>query len=203
MNFLLLSLLAADPHVVEVFKDKGDLFIRAGSSRGLRVGSEVIILGERIGDTDEYRTGGKASVLEVWETLARISPDEDARKLKELKLARLPATALPAAVAAKSAPEPAAANPEPGAHALKGRATINGIGPAKRITLYNDSSTGWTHCELRLPDNRRYQLSYLRAGDHEGIALPRFSQDGTEYDRPLDWLQVRCVEGQTRLNFSM
>src|SRR4051812_27819046 len=89
MKLLLLALLAADPKLVEVFKDKGDTFIRAGTNKGLKVGSEVVIVGDKIGDTDEYRTGGKATVLEVWETLARISPDEDAKKLKEIKFVKL------------------------------------------------------------------------------------------------------------------
>jgi hypothetical protein len=203
MKYLLLALLAADPRVVEVFKDKGDTFIRAGTNRGLKVGAEVVILGDKIGDTDEYRAGGKATVLEVWETLARVSPDSEASKLKEIKLAKVggaaPAAAKPAPVAAAGAVEaPAAAAP-----GLKGHAAFGGIGPAKRITLYNDSSAPWTNCELRLPNNRHYRMASLRAGDQEGVMITRFSQDGTELDRPLDSIAVRCDQGASRFSFSM
>ena len=196
MKFLLLALLAADPTTVEVFKDKGDLFVRAGTNRGIQVGTELVILGDRIGDTDEYRAGGKATVLEVWETVARISPDEEARKLKDVKLARVKSAAPVAAPAA-------VADPPNAGNTLKGHASFIGLGPAKRITVHNDSALRWTRCELRLPNNRHFMLSQLRAGDHEAIVYPRFNQDGTELDRPLDWILVKCDEGQSRFNFSM
>jgi hypothetical protein len=203
MKFLLLALLAADPQAVEVFKDKGDLFVRAGTNRGLKVGTELVILGDRIGDSDEHRAGGTAIVLEVWATLARISPDEEARKLKDIKLARISGAAAPApAPVAKAAPPPKA-EPAPAGNALKGRASFIGIGPAKRITISNDGSTLWTKCDLRLPNNKHYVLDVLRPGDHESIVYPRFKQDGTELDRPLDWILVKCEEGQSRFSFSM
>ena len=202
MKLLLLALLAADPKVVEVFKDKGDTFLRAGTNRGLKVGSEVAILGDKIGDTDEYRSGGKATVLEVWETLARVSPDEDAKKLKDIKFARL--SSAPAAAAAPSAPQAvAAASAEPPAKALKGHAVLGGIGPAKRITVYNDGTTKWTNCEVRLPNNRHYKMAQLNAADQDGIMITRFDQDGTELDRPLDGVMVRCDQGASHFNFSM
>lgn len=205
MKFLLLALLAADPSTVEVFKDKGDLFVRAGTNRGLKVGTQLVILGEKIGDTEEYRTGGKAIILEVWETVARISPDEEARKLKEIKLARIPVAApAPAAAESVAKGEPAPkADAAPAANTLKGRASFIGVGPAKRITLYNDSSSYWTRCELRLPNNKHFLLPNLRPGDQESILYPRFKQDGAEVDRPLDWILVKCDEGQARFSFSM
>ncbi len=127
MKFLLLALLAADPRVVEVFKDKGDTFIRAGTNAGLKVGAEVTILGDKIG----------------------------------------------------------------------------GIGPAKRITLYNGGETGWANCEVRLPNNKRYKLGALKGRDYEGIMITRFNQEGTELDRPLDGVVVKCDQGSAHFNFSM
>lgn len=212
MEFLLLAVLAADPNAVEVFKDKGDLFVRAGTNRGLKVGTELTVLGDRIGDTEEYRTGGKAIVLEVWETLARISPDEEARKLKEIKFAKVKGAAPLVAPRAEPAPKsrPAAApkaeaeaEPAPTGPTLKGHASFIGIGPAKRLTIHNDTDTLWTHCDLRLPNNKHYVLDVLRPRDHDSISYPRFSQDGTELDRPLDWILVKCDQGQVRLNFSL
>jgi hypothetical protein len=76
--------------VVEVFTDRGDVFIRAGSAQGLTVGSEVDVLGEPIADTGEYRTAGAATVLEVWPKLARVSLDENAKSLQAVKYVRVP-----------------------------------------------------------------------------------------------------------------
>lgn len=197
---------AADD-VVEVFKDKGDIFIRGGTNKGVKVGSEVTILGDRIGDTDEYRSGGKATVLEVWGSLARVSLDEEARKLKEIKYAKI-SKAAPARHAntanAPSTTAAAAAEPAPKpVVTLKGRAELGGIGPAKRITVYNDSSFEWTQCDLRLPNNKHYSLSNLRSGDQDGILVSRFTQDGVQFDKPLDGLTVKCNEGTAKFVFSM
>ena len=60
----------------ELFKDKTEYFVRCGSSSGLGVGSVVLVLGESIGDTGERRSVGRATVMEVWAGLARVSLDE-------------------------------------------------------------------------------------------------------------------------------
>ena len=211
LNALLLGALLlpafafADAGVVEAFKDKGEFFVKAGTKAGLKVGSEVTILGDQIGDSGEYRTAGKATVLEVWENLARINLDEEAAKLKEVKHARV-AKAAPKPAAATPAANPSAPTPPPAAPAggrLNGHAAINGFGPAKRITLFNDSKDNWSHCDLRLPDNRHYLMQSLKAGDSEAVSLPHFTQDGTAFDKPLDSLSVKCNEGESRFNFSM
>lgn len=73
MGALLLALaLGSDGVTFEAFVDKGDVFIRGGATHGLEVGSEVAILGEAIGDTDERRTVGRALVVETWARLARV-----------------------------------------------------------------------------------------------------------------------------------
>ncbi len=203
--FLLPTLALADASVVEAFKDKGEYFVKAGTRAGLKIGSEVTILGDQIGDSGEYRTAGKGTVLEVWENLARVNLDEEASKLKEVKHARVaklapkPAPSAPAGQAAA----PAAPAPAPAGGKLNGHAAINGFGPAKRITLFNDSKDNWTKCDLRLPDNRHYVMASLKAGDSEAVSLPHFSQDGTAFDKPLDSLSVKCNEGEGRFNFSM
>ncbi len=212
MHLLLLALLTADPRTVEVFKDKGDYFLRAGTNRGLRVGIEVMILGERIGDTDEYRAGGKATVLEVWESLARVSPDEEAKRQKEIKFARVPG---PPALSVPPPPPASAPLPARGPVAsatnapqlprpmLRGRAEVNGIGHLRRFTIFNDSNFNWTSCELRLANNLHFWLGSLRAGEWDGVMMTRFTQDGTEHDRDLEWIWVRCAEGESRFAFSL
>lgn len=81
---------ASAPRVIEVFVDKGDHFLRAGRNQGLGIGAQVVILGERIGDTEERRRIGVATVMEVWETLARVNPDRASLAAGELTLALLP-----------------------------------------------------------------------------------------------------------------
>jgi hypothetical protein len=59
---------------VEIFEDEGVLFIRAGKKQGLTAGGVVKVLGE------EKKSIGTAAVLEVWDSIARISPDAKARQ---------------------------------------------------------------------------------------------------------------------------
>ena len=79
---LALTLVAAAPESFATFEDKGDLFVKAGSKQGLKVGAEVELLGARIGDTEERRSVGTRTVMEVWETLARLSGPEGAQAEK-------------------------------------------------------------------------------------------------------------------------
>ena len=86
--------------------------------------------------------------------------------------------------------------------ALKGHAAIGGLGPVQRITIYNDGTVNWMHCELRLPNNKHYLMPRLQGHDQEGIMITRFTQDGTEVDKPLDSIQVKCDEGTAKFKFS-
>lgn len=74
---LLVCLLSgAAPESFPTFEDKGDLFVKAGKKHGLQVGAEVELLGARIGDTEERRSLGRRTVMEVWAALARLSGAE-------------------------------------------------------------------------------------------------------------------------------
>ncbi len=108
-----LSSFAADK-AVEVFVDRGDYFLRAGSRAGLQVGSEVTFLGEKIADTEERRTAGQGTVMEVWDSLARVRPDDPAA-MASIRFARLPK-----AVAAAPKPARAQAPAAPAAQAPSG-----------------------------------------------------------------------------------
>ena len=86
--------------------------------------------------------------------------------------------------------------------ALKGHAQIGGLGPVQRITIHNDGTVNWYHCELRLPTNKHYLMDSLRGNDQDGIMITRFTQDGPELDRPLDSIQVKCDQGQATFKFT-
>jgi hypothetical protein len=113
LSLLAVSLLSATPEF-PTFEDKGDLFVKAGKKHGLTVGSEVEVLGGRIGDTEERRSIGMRTVMEVWDNLARLSSPEGAAKEKPER-ARLPQKAEKRpAKSASSARATANSDPEAG-----------------------------------------------------------------------------------------
>ncbi len=89
-----------------------------------------------------------------------------------------------------------------GKGALVGHAQIGGLGPVQRITIHNDGKINWTHCELRLPNNKHYLMPTLKGLDQDGIMITRFVQDGAEVDKPLDTLSVKCDQGSATFKFS-
>ena len=178
---------------VELFVDTGDVFVRAGTAQGLRVGMVLPVLGATIGNTTERRTVGSAAVLEVWETLARVSLDKTAAALRRAEAGpdrqgqhrgARPRGREPLGTSASSASDGAPAR-------LKGRATR--IGP--HFSIDNDMSIAWTNCDVRLPSNKRYLMNHLEAGDHEAIMIMRFAQDGIQRDLPDSILTVTCDQG--------
>ena len=91
-----------------------------------------------------------------------------------------------------------------GSGSLKGHVKVLGFGPlTKKMILYNEGSTAWTQCELRLPNNKHYKLPKLDAADQERILFSRFVQDGTAYDKPIDSVTVKCAEGEAKFTFSI
>ncbi len=203
---------------VEIFVDKQDVFIRAGTNKGLKVGSEVLVLGDRIADTNEYRVAGRANVLEVFETIARVSLDPAAQKVKNPKLAMLQT----AAKAERPAPAPLSAPPPPpkdppnpkawsadkddtaaGNGLLQGIARKTGGWIGTRIIIKNTSSIRWNRCDVRLPDNRHYRIDSLDPREEEGIMLTKFTQDGVHRDVAIDSVLVQCTEGVGKLPFAL
>ena len=71
--FLFLAVVVAAQPSVEIFRDRGDFFVRAGTTQGLKVGDSLVVLGAEIASTGERRSAGNATVLEVWPQLARVS----------------------------------------------------------------------------------------------------------------------------------
>src|SRR5262245_61668053 len=77
------------PEDIELFVDRGDTYVRAGSNQGIKVGAALTIVGDRIGDTQERRVVGSASVLEVYPTIARVNLDKASQAVSGEKFARL------------------------------------------------------------------------------------------------------------------
>jgi hypothetical protein len=129
-----------------------------------------------------------------------LSMDLGAAKKKAKPAKPPPAKAETATPPAKAEP---AAPAKVEAAALKGHATIGGLGPVKQIAVFNDSDDKWTNCDLRLPTNQHYALKELTAKDQERVFLHMFKQDGVELDRPLDAITVKCDQGSVRLPFDL
>ncbi|PTL75582.1 serine/threonine-protein kinase [Vitiosangium sp. GDMCC 1.1324] len=211
----------------EVLEDHGQHYVRAGRLDGIRKGTELELVGPP--DSDGRRPShGKAVVMEVsGDHLARLHLDEAPPEGSKLFVPRAPepaeergnrrrpqraapavaspaperpsATVVPAAATAPVAPVVAAPAVQ---KSLKGRASLGGIGPLKRLVIHNMETRPWTACNLRLANNKQYKLTHLAAGDQESIAMARFRQDGEELDAELTWVDVKCAEGSARLGFS-
>jgi hypothetical protein len=110
-----------------------------------------------------------------------------------------PGAASKAAGSSPSLPETAAA----AGGRLQGHASLAGIGPAAthKVVVSNDGTTPWTQCDIRLPTNKHFVLDELEAGDSESIMLLRFKQDGSEFDKPVDSIAVKCDQGEARFTF--
>ncbi len=211
----------------EVFTDRGQLFVREGERAGLRAGAVVDLYDARGNPL------GKARVGEVYEALAKLEADPGqakvARRARFGTISEPPLVGAEGAVVTQRptpetldrepAPPPdappaqgdvvaerAEAGPsldggDPGG--LVGEASVAGLGPMKRITVYNRSKTDWHRCEVRLPSNKRFKLGTLQAESSEGILWFRFEVDGVERDVPIDSVTMRCSEGVGRFVFSM
>ncbi len=194
----------------EVFFDRGQAYLRAGGEEGLSKGASVQVVGPATdGMRPLYATG---VAMDVMPHLARLYVEGGRKSLKGAgdlfglfdKSARRrepTVTAIPAEPAPERPPPPAPTPPPADPTAvLVGQGGISGMGPFRRLTLYNGGEFNWTKCELRLPDNRRYELASLEARSSDGIMLRKFTQDGTEVDAAVTYVQVKCTEGSARFS---
>ena len=191
---LLLAAPALADDGVELFIDKGDTYIRAGSDSGLQRGTALEVVakgGKRI---------GSAVVMEVWPSLARVNLYEAARADKSAsKYVTL--SKAPAAPAAPSAPPPPPPAPPPPAQkpaapaALKGFAKYGGAGPWTALQVFNENDYDWTNCTVTMmPMNSSYFMKYLRAGDHEMIGRGNFSN--RDYSGDPTSVRMKCAQGE-------
>jgi hypothetical protein len=73
-----------------------------------------------------------------------------------------------------------------------------GLGPARRITIANESSFGWTGCTVVLNDTFTYAMRDLAPGTSEGIMAFKFKkEDGGPLmsNQSIEKAAIRCREG--------
>jgi hypothetical protein len=157
--------------VYEVMEDRGEHYLRAGSANGVDMGTEVQVVGPAAGD-GRRPLYGTAVVMELKsERMARVRLDKAPPEGSTLFASFTPPPPKETPRATARRQEPRAA-PAPAARArvdiaapvaiaesepppLQGRVELGGFGPMKRLTLYNREQRAWTHCDLRLPNNKR------------------------------------------------
>lgn len=107
-----------------------------------------------------------------------------------------------AATASSSAPASASSAPasaSSGAMSLSA-AISGGIGPARRLTVFNNSSFGWTGCVVTANDLYSYKVATIEAGGHNGIMMIKFKdQAGNLFTSTaqVTRVKVKCDQGST------
>ncbi len=195
----------ADDFAVELFTDRGETFIRAGSDQGIEMGVALDVFAGKAG---ARKKAGTATVMEVFPALARVSLDAAAAAAAEKgpRFVLLPqkdgvAPPPPPPPSSPAAPKrrPAGAGTDAvadptQADKLIGHAEYGGVGVWAVVTLYNDSAFDWVDCSVTLaPSGGKYRLEKLRAHDHERIARIRFEGINDAYDPTT--ATVSCVIG--------
>ena len=189
----------AQQDVLKAFSDQGSLFVRTPTANAVSVGDELSM----VSDAQGTKEVGKAVVMEVTGPLARLSLDEASAKAKA-KFVRVAAAKKPPAPAPEPKPvvavAPAAAPPPRVAAgpSLVGRAEKGAL----RLTVYNDSATPWSDCELKVADGRSYRMEGVAAHADDGVMWVKFSGPPRAPEPPYDNVLVRCDEGETRFFFA-
>ena len=184
---------------VELFTDKGETYVRAGSDSGLSRGTALTVV------TKDGKKLGSVMVMETWPQLARVSLDEAARADKTPnKYVSLPNKAPPPPpAAAPPPPPPPAATDKPAEKAeaggpLKGYARYWGAGPWTVLQVFNENEFNWHDCKVTMvPMIATYRMPLLRAGDHEAIGKSNFSR--TDFSDNPSSVSLSCKEGPATL----
>lgn len=194
---------AAQELAVEVFTDRGETYVRAGSDQGIEKGVALDVV---TGKAGARKNAGTATVMEVFPALARVNLDAAAAGEKGTRFVLLPskdgvAPPPPPPPSSPAAPKrrPAGAGTDAvadptQADKLIGHAEYGGVGVWAAITLYNDSAFDWVNCSVTLaPSGGKYHLELLRARDHDRIARMRFEGINDAYDPTT--VTVTCLIG--------
>ncbi len=115
-----------------------------------------------------------------------------------------PATtsAAPVATAASAPTETPVSSPPPAARASMplSASMSGGLGPARRLTVFNNSDFAWTGCVVTANDIYTYKVATIDAGEHNGIMMIKFKDhSGTLFTStaPVTRVKLTCDQGTT------
>lgn len=183
--------LMAVANAADIFLDKGDTFVRAGSDDGLKKGAEVKVVGAAV-DGNQRPHLGAATVLEVFPKLARLSLDASA--------ARAPAPLFVVLAGAPASPNaPAATAPATGPHS-SGKKRFSAElqlqwAPLKAVVVHNTSSFAWHGCTITIPGKQVFHQKGVPAGFKREFPLAQFAVEPSAADLQNE-VRIACAEGQ-------
>ncbi len=206
---LALWVLSQSPNTdAEIFVDRGETYIRAGQANGMEVGTGLEVL-----DAKSRQPIGSALVMEVWESLSRVSLDSKAAAYAPLKVARVGRRSEPIveappaqapAPAATPAPPRTATSPHTGPGPwLDGQVTVIGAGAGRRVIIRNRANRDWHNCDVRLPSGKHYRIGDLDEGEEDGVMMFRFDYDGAVQEPRAEGITVICREGTGHFQISL
>jgi hypothetical protein len=179
----------------ELFNDGEKVLARAGSDDGLSVGVEVRIVGAA-GLDGKRPLLGKATVLEVFPKMARLSLDEAAARATGEK-----SVALEVAVVKPAAPVVEVKRvdgPKPGVKVAL-NAQLNLVQEPKRaVRLKNNGSFTFTRCSVIIPGQRQADFASLPAGMSREIVLDHFVEN-TSAAALENQVRLNCAQGSITL----
>lgn len=184
----LMVLLAAKTDTAKIFSDKGSSYFRTDNKKALTVGAELVAVADPAGE----KPAGKAVIMEVSGSLARVSLDDDAAK------AGAKFVVVPKVVARAGNPAPVDA-PRPvvaAAPAVKLQGKLES--GALRFTWSNDSDASWTQCRLEYSDGRFYDVGEVVKHTDDAVMKVKFSSPP---EPAYDHLTVACAEGKSDFYF--
>lgn len=75
-----------------------------------------------------------------------------------------------------------------------------GFGPARRLTVFNNSGAPWTGCTVTANDLYTYYVGSVAAGGHNGILMLKFKDAGGNLftsNAVVNRVSLRCDQGTT------
>ncbi len=193
MRTLTLCLLIAAPalakgvETAKIFTDKGSTYFRTDAKKVLNVGDELVAIAD---PKNPDGPSGRAVIMELTGSLARVSLDDDATRIKA-KHVILPGNAAPAA----AAPEEAAKAPAaPSGPTLDGKLELSGL----RFAWKSFSDSSWTDCKLVHSDGSFFEVGEVVKHSEDGVLRVKL---GGAPEPAYDHLAVICSEGESKFYF--
>ncbi len=171
-----------------IFADGDKLFARAGTEDGLKVGIEVRIVGAQTND-GKRELLGRATVLEVFPKMARLSLDGPALKAPGERFVVLETAAAKPADAKRPAP-----GVKVGLNAALSLVEL----PVRAVKLKNNGTFTFNRCTVLVPGQQQIEFKTLGPGMARELVLSEFRQNPSA-DVLNNEVRLRCAQGSVTI----